>query len=599
MSNWKFTTYTQRGINHSVCQDRVKIYEDKHRLIACLCDGLGSLNNSHIAAEVTVNTVIETFRELSAAKSGDKQIKSTLVDKIQSRLQETADEKGISPVSMDCTLLFVCLFKQQDIAVIGNLGDSALCMIGKSDVRLYCENSIHSDGTRAVQDEDAEQHLNMKTVKLRDSVQGFLLTSDGLENEIYFKGLDYVSKGAELYFNAVLAEDPKSVIADRVKSLTADPDTIFYDDISVAVLSRAEAPVCLPEEPTWPCVCGNNNPLYESFCTKCGRDFLDVYRNVDLKGDKTHFFRRLQRDPEKREQLLESLCDTDAATENLSFMSGIPSAAPSPYAPPAPQQPGYGYAAPAQQRPMKQQSFAAPAPQNSGRPAHAGQPRQQAKQSRSGSTIPVIAWAFMVGGLAVGLLLGAVLMALVKDASNAPPRTGTRITQPVPGNENGGAPGGNIGAENSGDNIGQNGENPGEPPSDPGQQGTPPAESPSEPYIETTISPNDPIIGKWECNYNGTTYTCSFTENRVDIKDGVGYEDSGTFTREGSNYVISLSSNEKETIPIQLENSGTTLTFRITLKPYNGDEESFTFTKEPSNGDSQSESSENGYYPEG
>ena len=598
MSNWKFTTYTQRGINHSVCQDRVKIYEDKHRLIACLCDGLGSLNNSHIAAEVTVNTVIETFRELSAAKSGDKQIKSTLVDKIQSRLQETADEKGISPASMDCTLLFACLFKQQDIAVIGNLGDSALCMIGKSDARLYCENSIHSDGTRAVQDEDAEQHLNMKTVKLRDSVQGFLLTSDGLENEIYFKGLDYVSKGAELYFNAVLAEDPKSVIADRVKSLTADPDTIFYDDISVAVLSRAEAPVCLPEEPTWPCVCGNNNPLYESFCTKCGRDFLDVYRNVDLKGDKTHFFRRLQRDPEKREQLLESLCDTDAATENLSFMSGIPSAAPSPYAPPAPQQPGYGYAAPAQQRPMKQQSFAVPAPQNSGRPAHAGQPRQQAKQSRSGSTIPVIAWAFMVGGLAVGLLLGAVLMALVKDASNAPPRTRTRITQPVPGNENGGAPGGNIGAENSGDNIGQNGENPGEPPSDPGQQGTPPAESPSEPYIETTISLNDPIIGKWECNYNGTTYTCSFTENRVDIKDGVGYEDSGTFTREGSNYVISLS-NEKETIPIQLENSGTTLTFRITLKPNNGDEESFTFTKEPSNGDSQSESSENGYYPEG
>ena len=55
----------------------------------------------------------------------------------------------------------------------------------------------------------------------------------------------------------------------------------------------------------------------------------------------------------------------------------------------------------------------------------------------------------MVGGLAVGLLLGAVLMALVKDASNAPPRTRTRITQPVPGNENGGAPGGNIGAENS------------------------------------------------------------------------------------------------------------------------------------------------------
>ena len=407
-----------------------------------------------------------------------------------------------------------------------------------------------------------------------------------------------MSKGAELYFNAVLAEDPKSVIADRVKSLTADPDTIFYDDISVAVLSRAEAPVCLPEEPTWPCVCGNNNPLYESFCTKCGRDFLDVYRNVDLKGDKTHFFRRLQRDPEKREQLMESLCDTDAATENLSFMSGIPSAAPSPYAPPAPQQPGYGYAAPAQQRPMKQQSFAAPAPQNSGRPAHAGQPRQQAKQGRSGSTIPVIAWAFMVGGLAVGLLLGAVLMALVKDASNAPPRTGTRITQPVPGNENGGAPGGNIGAENSGDNIGQNGENPGEPLADPGQQVTPPAESPSEPYIETTISLNDPIIGKWECNYNGTTYTCSFTENRVDIKDGVGYEDSGTFTREGSNYVISLS-NEKETIPIQLENSGTTLTFRITLKPNNGDEESFTFTKEPSNGDSQSESSENGYYPEG
>ena len=129
MRDWKYTHYKQTGKHHSICQDSVKVRMDSERVIACLCDGLGSLNNSHIAAEVTVNTVIEWF---SAAKIGNpkniskkdlKSLKEDLMNRIRERLRATAEEDNIAIATMDCTLLFVCVFKQHNVALIGNLGE--------------------------------------------------------------------------------------------------------------------------------------------------------------------------------------------------------------------------------------------------------------------------------------------------------------------------------------------------------------------------------------------------------------------------------------------------------------------------------------------
>ncbi len=95
--------------------------------------------------------------------------------------------------SMDCTLLFACLFLKQNMAIIGCLGDSALCVIRDDKApALFCDSGFI--GTRAVLDHDAAEHLQCAVFPLDGHVKSILLTSDGLENEIYCKGLTHVAK---------------------------------------------------------------------------------------------------------------------------------------------------------------------------------------------------------------------------------------------------------------------------------------------------------------------------------------------------------------------------------------------------------------------
>ena len=75
---------------------------------------------------------------------------------------------------------------------------------------------------------------------------------------------------------------------EKVAELTDDPEAGFNDDISLAVISCTDEAVTLPDEPVWPCVCGNSNPLYENVCAECGREFADLYKNVNLSGGKVH-----------------------------------------------------------------------------------------------------------------------------------------------------------------------------------------------------------------------------------------------------------------------------------------------------------------------
>ena len=81
MKNWKYAFYRQTGLSHGVCQDYVDVYADDTRVIACLCDGLGSLKNSDVAAEETVK---EKFR---CGSGGNRQKR----DRFVSRRSKRAD----------------------------------------------------------------------------------------------------------------------------------------------------------------------------------------------------------------------------------------------------------------------------------------------------------------------------------------------------------------------------------------------------------------------------------------------------------------------------------------------------------------------------
>ena len=311
MKNWKYAFYRQTGLSHGVCQDYVDVYADDTRVIACLCDGLGSLKNSDVAAEETVKNVIDLFRAVPNAPTPQTDLapfRRKLTAELQRRLKSAAAERNMALDSMDCTLLFACLFLKQNMAIIGCLGDSALCVIRDDKApALFCDSGFI--GTRAVLDHDAAEHLQCAVFPLDGHVKSILLTSDGLENEIYCKGLTHVAKNTELYLNAMLRDKPEAIMQKRVEELTAAEDTVFDDDISVAVLSCLDCPIRLEDEPTWPCLCGAENLLVDTFCSECSRDFLDLYKNVDFRGDRAGFFRYIRRNPNAKQALMSAIAD--------------------------------------------------------------------------------------------------------------------------------------------------------------------------------------------------------------------------------------------------------------------------------------------------
>ncbi len=245
MKSWKFITYNQLGKQSDVCRECVKVHEDDTHIIGCLCDGLGSPENAQIAAEVATDTVIEMFSTIQSSgditKNDVRQVKEAVVTAVKTRLKKTAEEKKLELDALDCTLLFVCVFKEEDIAVIGNLGESALCVIGNTDARLFGNGTL--DG-KAVLDDNAVQRLYMTIIRLDDNVKGFLLSSDGLESEVYYKGQEYVGKSAEIYFNVVLEEDPQKAMQEKVAELTDDPEAGFNDDISLTPIRSMR--MCAP-----------------------------------------------------------------------------------------------------------------------------------------------------------------------------------------------------------------------------------------------------------------------------------------------------------------------------------------------------------------
>ena len=95
----------------------------------------------------------------------------------------------------------------------------------------------------------------------------------------------------------------------RIRELTAAEDTVFDDDISIAVLSCLDCPIRLEDEPTWPCLCGAENLLVDTFCSECSRDSLDLYKNIDFKGDRAGFFRYIRRNPNAKQALMSAIAD--------------------------------------------------------------------------------------------------------------------------------------------------------------------------------------------------------------------------------------------------------------------------------------------------
>lgn len=310
--NWKVTGAVVTGLSHrrenTPCQDRIAILPVEHGMnyhAAALADGVGSLQNSHIAAKLATDKAVDwlssnrdrLFQEARTTALEKKRLNdlaAELLEEIRAVIRQQAALQSMDLRSMDCNLAFCFVDEEQDKAFVGQLGDCAVCIVcddsDKSRSRVLNVQGYLANSTDTVQSKGSEERMNMTIVPLSEKgpgggklLYGFILTSDGLENVLYRKGSRYVCKQAEHCFNldeANRAESLRELLTDAQESF----DGYLDDDLSVVVLSCAEGKVTLPREPHWTCKkCGAENLGVETRCHQCAESVLTMYPKADLE----------------------------------------------------------------------------------------------------------------------------------------------------------------------------------------------------------------------------------------------------------------------------------------------------------------------------
>ena len=318
MKQWKYITYIKKGLSHeqsgTECQDSVQIQENANWLVAALADGLGSLKYSDVAANAATEAICQQLLEEKATifdNGSNAQLHQKIMKCVVSAVEKKTNLLGISKSQVDCTLVFVGIHKSSNRAIVGRLGDSAVCIIKEKDSIAINDSNKSANGTNAVLDQDASEHLDIQFHDIiKENILGFILSSDGLDNELYMKGSDHVRKATELYFNALCNdtsdEGATQIIADRIRKLTSMKDSPFDDDISLAIMSCADRKIDLPEDPTWLCSCGARNNLQNTYCHKCNQDFSILYQNIRFRdyGGKAAFFAQINKKPDEEKRII-------------------------------------------------------------------------------------------------------------------------------------------------------------------------------------------------------------------------------------------------------------------------------------------------------
>lgn len=331
MSQWKYGYYVRNGKAHiqkgMPCQDSVFQLEDENCIVLALCDGIGSLPQSGRAGQLASMAACHILRRCAEldfyhyAETPDGMMKD-LLEKIDGFISRKFGESHSVRSQGDSTLAFIYISKRYRFVYAGCLGDSAVCLIRKSGNICLTENNPNVESTATVNMRNPWKYSKTALFRLdSDDFLGAILTSDGLDGEIYAKNTSQVYQNAAYYFNAAQRNNMQKVIAARVEYLVAQSDSCFDDDISVAVISRAGTEVAFPKDITWMCSCGFRNRLDDTYCQKCGNDFIDVYRHVsfDKYGGKVAYFRYANQHPEYEKKTILTAPRTFSSTENRDY----------------------------------------------------------------------------------------------------------------------------------------------------------------------------------------------------------------------------------------------------------------------------------------
>lgn len=319
---WKADSFIRTGLRHldksQPCQDYVIVDGIKG---AALCDGVSRSIESEKASEIGAKQTITVCKSII----GDKLLLKDLVSKTErskSACEAIAEDickriqtKLSDYPKADSTLAFVYRLDDR-YAILGYIGDSAIIVVSESKAEVFTQTRDYGGPTESIAHPRASELMDIRIVDMdAENVKAFVLTSDGLEEELYTKGNKARAlKSCEKYVNTLFESDGHTAIEKLLDDVTADG--LFDDDISLAVLAREE--ISLPEEPQWLCSCGHRNSLTTTYCEKCDKDYFTLYRNADMSNYPSpwEYFSYLNAHP-KEEQRVIGYCAKDKADSQV------------------------------------------------------------------------------------------------------------------------------------------------------------------------------------------------------------------------------------------------------------------------------------------
>lgn len=207
--------------------------EDFTTLIAVVADGAGTAELAHIGADIAVG-IVSTVAQLGvrAGRCDFDEVLREGANLARTRLIEVAQERGMPPRDLACTLLAVIVAPLGGAAL--QIGDGAIVVGERAQWRcvFWPQKGEYANSTFFLSDERAL--ANAEVASLGDDVHDVALLSDGLEP----LALQFASRTAhEPFFRSVFA--PLAPLATHGESAPHSQGLSAMLD-SAAVRSRTD-----------------------------------------------------------------------------------------------------------------------------------------------------------------------------------------------------------------------------------------------------------------------------------------------------------------------------------------------------------------------
>jgi len=320
MKKWSsFFQPPRQGVhsNNAPCQDNVCVKESNEIIAVAVSDGLGSLKMSEVASNAVTTATVDFLTNKDNYKNcSPKDFIRKIVDISRQSIIYVCEQQNLDKNDMDCTLLFAVLFKHKGVYLTGQLGDGAVCLIKKDEaIKLPNVNDDIKSGanmTKTIFSSEAESFFVLKQIDKADDILGIVLTTDGLQNEIYSARGD-IKQNIQWYYNTIVScniDESRELIGSNWNKLAENNPSEFSDDMSLAAIYRIGETIELPQDANWLCVCGHRNNLESSRCNTCMKDFLRIYKGAPYQdfGGKKQFFLYLNKNPQEELKMLSELC---------------------------------------------------------------------------------------------------------------------------------------------------------------------------------------------------------------------------------------------------------------------------------------------------